>query len=47
MYYQKKRKRASLAKANFTIGEYFARQMVERGVTVEQFNKLLGIKRKK
>lgn len=49
---KKKRRKGYLSKKykkmrSYEVRDYFARKMVTKGVTVEQFNKLVGIKTRK
>lgn len=47
MSYQKKKKRAYSKKTRqYEIRDYFAKKMLDSGVTLEKFNKLVGVKKK-
>ena len=44
MYYQKKRRKAYL-RNKYTIADYFAMKMLNKGLTVEKFNKIMGLEK--
>ena len=43
---RKRRKDYSSLKAKSKLADYFARQLVDKGMTAEQFKKLMGYKKR-